>query len=403
MSVMLSARHRARARRTSLLAAPLLCGALVGCSHDRIVQPSLDGDVALTGAGGSLANAVGAPVPIEFETYEASRQVVHPSAVMFPSAWHGQRFWLALTPYPNSDSRVENPSLYSSATGDAWAIPAGVTNPVMRTKRGYLSDPELVYDPATDELRLYYREVMEKHSGSKKARHEADVVYVSRSSDGVRWSAGRVLAADAGRYVVSPTVTRRGTGDWQMWSVDAGRHGCSSRETRIIMRRSQDGLTWGKPSKLTFVQPGYRPWHIDMQYVPQLRAYWGLVAAYPAGGSCTGTSLFLTTSSDGVHWTTFPTPLLARGALPQFSTNVYRSTFAFDPDGSALTIWLTGATTVRQGDRKTAPVLRWSAAVWHTNAQAVLAHVSTATAAQKVPADTQPSFLRRLAVDNALP
>ncbi len=140
---MLFARHHARAR-SKLLFTALLCGALgVGCSNDRIVQPSRDGEVFLAGTpfGGS-SNALGAPVPIEFETYESSKQVVHPSAVMFPSTWHGQRFWLALTPYPNSDSRVENPSLYTSATGESWGIPAGLRNPIARTERGYLSGSE---------------------------------------------------------------------------------------------------------------------------------------------------------------------------------------------------------------------------------------------------------------------
>ena len=403
---MLSAPHNARARRVCCSAALLLCGALgVACSSDRIVQPNSDGDVVLAGSPSPEAEAMlGAPVPIEFDTYEASKQVVHPSAVMFPSAWHGQRFWLALTPYPNSDVRVENPSLYGSATGLEWSVPTGLKNPVAHTRRGYLSDPELAYDPANDELRLYYREVMEKHHGGGRPRHEADVVYVTRSTDGVRWSTARALFADVGRFVVSPTVTRRAAGDWRMWAVDAGEKGCMARSSAILMRRSTDGLSWGHAVRVAFTQPGYIPWHLDVQYVPQLSAYWALVAAYPRGSSCTATSLFLATSSDGVRWTTYAAPALARGAMPQFSTNVYRSTFAFDQDGSALTIWLTGATTVKAGHGKTPAVLRWSAAVWHTNAPALVAHVSAAPPAiPRIANDTQPSFLRHLAVENALP
>jgi hypothetical protein len=402
---MFCARHHARARRTLLHTAVAIGASLgTGCSSERIVQPPNDGDVALSGLPSpNLENTLGAPVAIEFDTYEHSRQVVHPSAVAFPSAWHGQRFWLALTPYPNSDSRVENPSLFNSGTGDEWGIPAGVTNPVARTNRGYLSDPDLSYDPAADELRLYYREVMESHRGHKKPRHEADVLYVTRSSNGVQWSASQPVLNTVGRYTVSPTVTRRSDGDWKLWTVDAGRAGCNAPETRIALRRSRDGLGWGGPTRASFVQPGYLPWHLDVQYVPQLGSYWALVAAFPRGMNCTRTSLFLATSSDGVNWTTYPTPVLARGALSQFSTNVYRSTFAFDPSGRTLTIWLTGATTVRQSDAKAPPTLKWSAAVWHTSTQALLAHVSTASETPRVVADTQPSFLRRLAIENALP
>ena len=139
---MLSARHHARARSALVFTTLVLGGSLgVGCTSDRVVQPDRDGEIALE-VPAPVENALGAPVPIDFDTYEASRQVVHPSAVVFPSAWHGQRFWLALTPYPNSDSHVENPSLYAGSTGADWMAPKGLTNPVARTGRGYLSDPD---------------------------------------------------------------------------------------------------------------------------------------------------------------------------------------------------------------------------------------------------------------------
>jgi hypothetical protein len=94
--------------------------------------------------------------------------------------------------------------------------------------------------------------------------------------------------------------------------------------------------------------------------------------------------------------------VLARGAVKEFSANVYRSTFVFEPNGDDLTIWLTGASTVKRGGHRSPPVLRWSAAIWRTNAQALLAHVGVA---RKGPAsiDPEPSFLRRLATENALP
>lgn len=391
---------------TSLALAALAAGLTLSCSGDRLVQPDLDGEVALPFLSGPLSNrpvdGLGAPLPIEFDTYDNSHQVVHPSAVSFPSAWNGQRYWLALTPYPNSDSRVENPSLFSSATGDEWATPPGVINPLARTSRGYLSDPDLVFDPAANELRLYYREVVETRRRRERPRHQADNVYLTRSVDGVHWTAPATVTSDRGRFVVSPAVARRTDMDWKMWSVDAGHAGCDASKTRIVLRWSADGIAWSTPTMVTFSQPGYLPWHLDVQWVPQLEQYWALVAAYPRGGTCTETSLFLATSADGVNWTTYASPVLARGALPEFSTNVYRSTFAFAPDGEQMTIWLTGATTVQRGDRKHAPVLRWSAAVWHTRAHALLTHVRLAPT-MTVPIAADPLFLKRLAAENALP
>ncbi len=398
--------YYARAHIARLFGAAALLSASfdAGCSPDRVLQPDSDGEVALTTPQG-LENTVaglGAPVPISFDTYERSRQVVHPSAVEFPSPWHGQRFWLALTPYPNSDSRVENPSLFASATGDDWTVPTGVTNPVAKSGRGYLSDPELAYDPTSDELRLYYREVIETRHGHQKPKHRADVLYLTRSGDGAQWSPPQALVTDVGRFVVSPTVARRAEGDWKLWSVDAGVKGCNARETRVIMRQSTDGIAWSQATAVSLSQRGFLPWHLDVQYVPQLHAYWALVAAYRRGSACTGSSLFLATSTDGVQWTTYSSPLLARGALPQFSANVYRSTFAFDPDGESLTIWLTGATTVTRADHRRPRVLRWSAAVWRTQTAALLEHVHSERRALTF-ADSEPSFLRRLAAENKLP
>src|SRR5690242_8791336 len=369
---MWTARHLARALYALCLGVALSSTVLeLGCSADRVIVPS-DGEVSVEDL-----SLVGQPVPIDFETYDKSHQVVHPSAVAFAQPWHGQRFWLALTPYPNSDSHVENPSLYGSTTGDSWAVPAGLTNPVAQTVRGYLSDPELAYDPASDELRLYYREVIQVHHGRGKPKHKADVVYLTRSTDGVHWSPGTAITNDVGHFVVSPTVARRADRDWMMWAVDAGNRGCTSKSTRIILRRSVDGVIWSMPTSVAFVQPGYLPWHLDVQYVPELGTFWALVAAYPS-------------------------PVLARGTIPQFSTNVYRSTFAFEPNGNDLTIWLTGATTMKRGDHRRPPVLRWSAAVWHTHANALLEHVRVQRR-PPAPADSEPSFLRRLATENALP
>jgi hypothetical protein len=402
--MMFPARHYARARISWIFGAATLVSTNfgVGCSADRLAQPDSDGDVSLVATGVENTIGLGAPVPIDFDTYERSRQVVHPSALAFPSAWHGQRFWLALTPYPNSDTRVENPSLFNSASGDDWVVPSGMVNPVATTTRGYLSDPDLAYDPAADELRLYYREVVEVHHGHKRPKHQADVVYLTRSADGTQWSTPKAILSDVGRFVVSPTVARRADNDWKMWEVDAGRAGCNAPNSRMILRRSTDGIRWAAPVAVAFSQPGFLPWHLDVQYVPQRNEYWALVAAYPRGRNCTASSLFLATSTDGVSWTTFPSPVLGRGSLPQFSTNVYRSTFAFEPDGHALTLWLTGATTVTRGAGKQPPVLKWSAAVWHTQAHALLEHVRL-DRRMPVAVDSEPSFLRRLAVENALP
>jgi len=61
-----------------------------------------------------LANA---PTWQNTPTYDGSGQVVNPDVVYFPSGWHGYKYWLAMTPYPNSNDDYENPSILVSNDG----------------------------------------------------------------------------------------------------------------------------------------------------------------------------------------------------------------------------------------------------------------------------------------------
>lgn len=368
---------------------------LTGCAADAVDGPHETAARTLAPALLSVASAAGASTAaltttrLDFATYDGSREVVHPDVAAFPQGWHGHRYWAVLTPYPNSASRFENPSLFSSEDGDTWGVPAGVTNPLATTKRGYLSDPDMVYEPVKNELWMYYREVVNSKPNTKREKHVADRVWLATSGDGVRWSTPRQVTSDTNKYLVSPTVVREANGSWRMWQVDAGAQGCNTRASQLVVRRSADGVTWSATTPVAFSQAGYMPWHVDVQYVPARHEYWALVAAFVPGQGCTNTSLFLATSPDGTTWTTHPTPVLARGATPQFGRAVYRSTFAYEA-GDRVTIWYTGARTVSRGDKKQPPVLAWSAAVSHTTADELLAQVRQAAPAVARLADAPP-------------
>jgi hypothetical protein len=326
---------------------------------------------------------------IRFATYDSMGQVTHPSAVVFPEPWNGYRYWMALTPYPFSDARHENPSLYVSRTGRVWSVPDGVTNPLERSANGYLSDPSLVYDPDADALRLYYREVVRMVDQGHSKVHVSDDVVMTASTDGVQWGDPQTLVSDSGRYVVSPSVVRRAAGDWSMWQVDAGANGCDARATRVVRRGSTDGVIWSVAVPVRLAQPGYTVWHVGVRFVEARHEYWALFAAFPKGSDCNRTSLFLATSADGVTWTTFGTPVLAPGAVPQFDANVYQSSFHVDATGGEMTIWLTGARTVSPATEKSEATLEWSAALMKTTTQALFARLGDAN-----PGYVPPEFER---------
>ena len=152
-------------------------------------------------------------------TYDGSGQAVHPDVAVTPAGWDGggTAEHLFVTPYPGGDASKENPSLYTRTSSLEWLVPRGVMNPIARPDIGYLSDPDQLFNPETNELWLYYRGVSTENE-----------IFLIRGSGPARWSAPILVANAPNHGIVSPSLVRRGVGDWMMWSVNSGLAGCSS-------------------------------------------------------------------------------------------------------------------------------------------------------------------------------
>src|SRR5699024_7190098 len=57
---------------------------------------------------------VNADTPIYIPTYDNELQAIHPKVLYFPNSWNGYKYWMAFTPYTNSDIKTENPSIVAS-------------------------------------------------------------------------------------------------------------------------------------------------------------------------------------------------------------------------------------------------------------------------------------------------
>jgi hypothetical protein len=281
-------------------------------------------------------------VPLALSTFDGSGEVVHPDHAITPAWSFGHE--LAITPYPNGNANFEIPSLFSSPTGQQWLLAPGVPNPVIpRPAVGYLSDPDLVSLPETGEVYLYYRQVTDHN-----------LIYLVRSSDGMRWTAPELVIAAPNHEVISPAVVRRAPGDWWMWSVNGGAAGCGAAAARLELRRSADGRTWTRPISLSLTHDPLTPWHVDVQWIPAFEQFWALYNVKEPGG-CTTPAVFLATSRNGIDWTPAPRPVLVKGVTPAFQDIVYRSTFEYRPATDEVIIWSSGA---RYDDGR----WKWSAA-----------------------------------------
>jgi len=116
---------------------------------------------------------------LKLSTYDGSGQVTEPSVVTLDSPWHGFKYWMAFSPYPNGDESKENPSIAASNDGITWEVPRGLTNPLEIPTSGYFADASLFYDSQSDQLWVYYIQVSGARNSLKVLRRV--------SSDGVHW------------------------------------------------------------------------------------------------------------------------------------------------------------------------------------------------------------------------
>jgi hypothetical protein len=268
---------------------------------------------------------------LTLETFDGSGQAVHPDAAITPLAWGTSDTQLFATPYPNGDARKENPSLYARTSPLEWTVPPGVMNPIARPDAGYLSDPDAVFNPETAELWLYYRGVTSENE-----------IFLARGGSPTSWSTPSLVVRGSNHTVVSPTVVRRGTGDWLMWSVNSGQDGCTSASTTVELRRSSDGINWSAPVTTDLAESNSFAWHIDVEWIPAKGEFW---ATYNVKipGSCTTAALHFARSVDGLHWTVASSPVLVRGAIPAFADIVYRASLLYDQTSDTITLWYSGA------------------------------------------------------------
>lgn len=268
--------------------------------------------------------------PLDVPTYpEGNDEAVHPDIVdAGPSGWNGYRYWMAFTPYPNTDEQQENPSLVASHDGTTWVDPAGVSNPLAPSPTGensYNSDTDLVIDSGT--AYLYWR-----------AAHEADDpgerIKLITSTDAVSWTSPTELITStfAAQRLISPTVLKVG-GTWHMWGVDI----VPSPNQIMHATASEPDGPWSTPQDVTGPSLGGRdPWHIDVLYRDGV--YWMLLNDADLDTSGGNGTLKLARSDDGTTWTLAASWSVLPGTGGAWDANIYRTTGLFRDDGS-MDLW----------------------------------------------------------------
>jgi len=248
---------------------------------------------------------------IAIPTYDGSNQATHPDVVLERSPGSPARLVMAMTPYPFSNDRFENPSLVVSADGMAFAPPPGLHNPLVPAPpTDHNNDPDLRRDPRTGEYELLYLETL---------RPDKQTLVALRSTDLIAWQRRDAVVYDLAHgapFVVSPTAIEH-AGNTYLFAVE-------SETKRVTTMVSADGKTWDLATARTLpIEFGaVKPWHIDV--VRGETGFAMLISGFDTGFK--HQNLYLATSPDLVTWTLRPEPLLAFSDPALGVESLYRST-----------------------------------------------------------------------------
>lgn len=243
------------------------------------------------------------PTPCTIPTYDGSDETIHPGAWDFGRGqkWHGFRFWLANTPYPDNTEPLENPCIWASDDGHTWVVPPGLTNPIYdypSPAGTHWSDTDLYYDHTTDQLALVYRDGAANN-------------YIATSPDGITWDTyPGTFIFQAG---VSPSIVRTPEGTWRVYYSNS-----------TLFYRESTGAVTG-PYGPEVACDGGNGWHSHVLYDEKLGMY--LAAA--------NNGVFPYWSTDGIIWN-------GRSAL--ISGQTYRPCLRrYDAD--TFSLWYSTGTT----------------------------------------------------------
>jgi len=207
--------------------------------------------------------------PLDIPTDDSSRQCVHPSVIDFLNdyqlpEWGGYRYWMAMTPYPYTNAKKENPNIVASHNGINWEVPKGIVNPLVRiendSSNGNLSDPEIIFNEDSNQIWLYYL-----HRSPEK--NVGGIICLIKINTNMSHSAVLELIcfpANDSLTFLSPCIFRESANKWHMWAVRL------KNPNHIVYLSSNDGMKWSE-QKFCFNHEGknpinqlnYRPWHIS--------------------------------------------------------------------------------------------------------------------------------------------
>lgn len=239
-------------------------------------------------------NFTNAKNPILTPTYDGSYQAMHPKVLYFPNGWGtgNWHYWMAMTPYTDTDDKYENPSILVSQTGKEFLVPTGLINPIDKPTDedilagAHMSDPHLVM--VGNNMEIWYR--YNSGNGDGTPNNNIEKIYKKTSNDGINWSAPMLVFDLSDTQFLSPSVIYEDN-KYKLWYVSYA---------NMYYTESTDGTTWTTPVKCTVLRNIYDLWHLDI--IKTDLGYEAVISCYETDNNNGIYYLFYSKSSDGVTW-----------------------------------------------------------------------------------------------------
>jgi hypothetical protein len=262
------------------------------------------------------------PGRLVIPTYDGSNQATHPDVLLERDPSGSPHLTMAMTPYPYSNDRLENPSLLVSGDGMSFTPPPGVLAPLVQPPPSdHNDDPDIRRDPRTGDYEILYLETR---------RPDRQTLVALRSRDKVTWTRRDAVVYEfktGARFIVSPAAIDE-AGKTYLFYVDAA--------TKVMYTMvSADGMTWDPRSEapLQIELGAVKPWHVDA--IRGDGAYGLLISGYD--DKFQHQNLYLATSPDLVTWTLRAQPLLSWKDPALGVDTLYRSTGVVEH--GSLVVW----------------------------------------------------------------
>lgn len=198
--------------------------------------------------------------PLAIPTYDGSYQVVHPKVLYFPEKWNGFHYWMAMTPYTNTDDKTENPSIVVSQDGYEWVERTGLVNPISGipnpSGHGHYSDTHIFM--VGNRMECWYR-YNPPNANDTADDNNTNIIYKQTSTNGVTWTEKQEVFKfinDSTKPYVSPVIIHEG-GKYKLW--------WQTYNGIMYYQESTDAVIWTDPIQVNIEVPKLvSPWHHDI-------------------------------------------------------------------------------------------------------------------------------------------